>query len=157
MNTLKTANLYSESPIAIFSAPNFIAKLRLATVTPNDYYFPEQWALNKIRAAQGWDISTGSSDIIIAVLDTGVDLTHEDLQNKLVDGYDFYARPRDEDPSPYQGDDPRDAHGTACAGLAAAETNNQIGVTGVAWGSRIMPLKIGISDELVASAAATLC
>jgi hypothetical protein len=53
MNTLKTANLYSEDPITVLSVPNFIGKLRLATVTPNDLYFPQQWPLTKIRTKLG--------------------------------------------------------------------------------------------------------
>jgi hypothetical protein len=153
MSTLKTANLYYESPLTEFSVPNFIRRLTPMSVTPDDTYFPNQWHLSNtgqsggtpdsdIDAPQGWEVSTGSSGIVIAIIDTGVDLTHLDLANKLVDGWDCVNwPPGDNDPSP--GSYPGDAHGTACAGLAAAQTNNAIGVAGVAWGCKIMPIRVG--------------
>jgi len=149
MNALKMANLYYESPITIYSVPNFVRRLEPMSVTPNDTYFQQQWALHNggqippggtqdadIDAPEGWEISTGSPDIVIAIIDEGVDITHEDLVNKLVAGYDFVEN--DNDPSPWN----NDAHGTACAGLAAGQTNNTIGVAGVAWGCKIMPIRI---------------
>lgn len=151
MNTLRTANLYYENPITVFSMPNFIGKLKPAQITPDDTYFPQQWPLDNtgqtggtpdadIHAPEGWEITTGSSDIVIAILDEGVDLDHNDLVNKLVPGYDFFDD--DNDPSPYQDD----AHGTACAGLAAAETNNGLGIAGVCWNCKIMPIRIASSE-----------
>lgn len=160
MNTLKIANLYYENPITIFSVPNFIGRTKDAPTIPNDKYFDEdkQWPLDNwgqvppggtngadIDGPEGWGISTGSSDIVIAVLDTGVDLAHEDLVNKLVDGYDAYAVPPDNDPSP--GDHPDNAHGTACAGLAAAQTNNTIGIAGVSWNCKLMPIRVMYVDD----------
>jgi parallel beta-helix repeat protein len=114
---------------------------------PEDTYFPSQWHLNNtgqsggtpdsdIDAPEGWQISTGSRDIIIAIIDEGVDIQHEDLVDKLVDGHDFVED--DNNPTPWN----NDAHGTACAGLAAAATNNETGVAGVAWGCKIMPIRI---------------
>lgn len=154
MDTLKMANLYSENPITVFSVFNYIVRTKDAPAVPNDEYFEEQWPLDNtgfnsgetpgtldadIDAPEGWEISTGSPDIVIAILDTGVDLAHEDLVNKLVDGYD--ALDEDEDPSP--GAHSNNAHGTACAGLAAAETNNNgIGVAGVGWDCRLMPIRV---------------
>ncbi len=90
-------------------------------------------------AQNAWDDTQGlgSASIIIAILDTGVDLTHPDL--RLVPGYDFGAN--DNNPMPEIGTDD-DAHGTACAGIAAARGNNSIGVAGIAAGCSIMPLKI---------------
>jgi hypothetical protein len=155
-NALKMANLYYENPITEFAVPNFIRILKPMSVTPNDTYFPDQWCLNNtgqsggtphsdIDAPEGWEISTGSSDIVIAVIDTGVDLTHQDLVNKFVGGWDFVGYPPgDNDPTP--GNYAEDAHGTACAGLAAAQTNNTIGVSGVAWGCKIMPIRVAYND-----------
>jgi subtilisin family serine protease len=154
MNTLEMANLYYESPLTEFSVPNFIRRLEPMSVTPNDTYFPSQWHLNNIGqsggmpdsdidAPEGWEISTGSSDIVIAIIDEGVDLQHEDLANKLVGGWDFVDfPPGDNDPSPWG----NDAHGTACAGLAAATTNNGTGVAGVTWGCKIMPIRIASNE-----------
>ena len=150
MNTLEIANMYYENPITIFSVPNFIGRTeKLPSVTADDTYFPEQWPLDNtgqtggtpdadIDAPEGWEISTGSSDILIAVLDSGVDLTHEDLVDNLVGGYD--ACDDNNDPSP--GAHWRNAHGTACAGLAAAHTNNRIGIAGVSWNCKIMPIRV---------------
>jgi len=157
MDTLKMANLYSESRITIFSVFNYIVRTKDAPAIPDDEYFSQQWPLHNtgqdpplgtpdadIDAPEGWDISTGSSNIIIAILDTGVDLNHEDLVNKLVPGYDAFDD--DNDPSP--GAHWENAHGTACAGLAAAETNNnEIGIAGVGWDCSLMPIRVDHVDD----------
>ncbi len=101
---------------------------------PNDPSFPTQYALTAIHAPQGWDISTGSSAITIAVLDSGVDLSHPDLAGKIVQGYDFVNN--DNNPQDDYG------HGTHVAGIAAASSNNGLGVAGVSWGANIMPVKV---------------
>jgi len=104
-------------------------------VTPNDTdYSTYQWNMPQIRAPYAWAISTGSSDVVVAVLDTGVDLTHPDLQEKLVAGYDFVHG--DAGPSDDEG------HGTHVAGIVAAHTNNSRGVAGVSWQGKIMPVKV---------------
>jgi type VII secretion-associated serine protease mycosin len=104
-------------------------------VTPNDtYYSAYQWNLRQIRAPYAWALSTGSGDVIVAVLDTGADLNHPDLQGKLVSGYDVVNN--DTDPA----DD--DGHGTHVAGIVAARTNNSRGVAGVSWEGKIMPVKV---------------
>jgi subtilisin family serine protease len=119
-------------------------------VFPNDEYFPMQWHLHNtgqsggtpgadIRATEAWEITTGDPNIVIAVLDTGVDMNHPDLINNLVPGYDFY----DNDDLPQASlEHYRNYHGTACAGLAAAEGNNAVGVTGVAYTCKIMPIRL---------------
>lgn len=153
MNTLKTANLYYESPLTVSSVPNFIGRSERVPTTPDDEYFVQQWCLQNtgqdppsgdddadIDAPEGWSISTGSPDIVIAVLDSGVDLGHDDLKNKFVLGYDAFVVPPNNDPSP--GADPENAHGTACAGLAAAQTNNEIGISGVGWNCMLMPIRV---------------
>jgi len=123
----------------------------LGQVIPDDTYFPNQWHLNNtgqsggtpnadIKAPEAWEITTGDPNIVVAVLDEGVDTDHPDLVNNIVAGYDFYDD--DSDPNP-TGDH---AHGTACAGLIAAQGNNGIGVTGVAWNCKVMPIRI-IGDD----------
>jgi type VII secretion-associated serine protease mycosin len=115
-----------------YAGPNHLYHAMLA---PNDseYVAGQQWGLTQIKAEQAWDITTGSSDIIIALLDTGVATDHPDL-GKFVPGYDFVNN--DSDPYDDHG------HGTYTAGIAAAQTNNGQGVAGVAWGARIMPVKV---------------
>jgi subtilisin family serine protease len=118
-------------------------------VFPNDPYFPQEWHLHNtgqsggtpgadIRAPEAWKITTGDPNIIIAVIDTGVDTKHTDLIDNLVPGYDFYDN--DAQPDPATGD-MSNAHGTACAGLVAAKGNNGVGVTGVTWNCKIMPIR----------------
>lgn len=139
VHALEMANRYYEDPMTAFSVPNFVIRGKLAArVIPNDEYFREQWCLDNteqhpgdadISAPEGWETSTGSPDIVIAIIDTGVDLSHEDLVDKLVDGYD--TDESDDDASP-ETTFAEDAHGTACAGLAAATTDNATGVAGMA-------------------------
>jgi subtilisin family serine protease len=103
---------------------------------PNDPFYanPNAWALQKISAPDAWALNTGSDSIIIAILDSGVEGTHEDLAAKMVPGWNIYNN--NADTSDVFG------HGTAVAGTAAAATNNSIGVASVAWGCRIMPVRI---------------
>jgi len=119
-------------------------------VYPNDEYFPNQWHLHNtgqsggtpgadINAPEAWEITTGDPNIVIAVIDSGVDSNHPDLVDNLAAGYDFYEDDDHADPSLK---DSLDAHGTCCAGLVAAEGNNSIGVTGVAYDSKIMPIRL---------------
>ncbi len=119
-------------------------------VIPDDKYFTNQWHLYNsgqtngtagadVNATNAWKITTGDPNIVIAIMDSGVDIYHPDLINNIVPGYDFIED--DNDPSPSLIDS-SDAHGTACAGLAAAQGNNKIGVSGVAWNCKIMPVRI---------------
>ncbi|MGB3904320.1 MAG: S8 family peptidase, partial [Anaerolineae bacterium] len=105
-----------------------------ATIIPNDTRYYLQWGPAKIQAPAAWDVTVGSSDLIIAVVDTGVDLNHPDLNDKIVAGWD-YAND-DSDPQDDHG------HGTHVAGIAAAETNNLQGIAGISWAARIMPVKV---------------
>jgi thermitase len=112
--------------------PNFL--LQAADTIPNDPSWGIQYGPVNIRAPQGWDLATGSAAVTIAIVDTGADYGHPDLAGKLLGGYDFVnndANPQDDN-----------GHGTHVAGIAAASSNNAIGVAGVSWGARIMPVKV---------------
>jgi subtilisin family serine protease len=142
-----------------------------ALAFPNDPKFADQWGLSNtgqtggvsgadIKALKGWEITKGSDTIVVAVLDTGVDYTHPDLAGNIwinpgeipnngidddgngyvddVYGYDFINN--DNDPMDDNG------HGTHCAGIIGALGNNGIGVAGVNWKVKIMPLKFLRAD-----------
>ncbi|TWJ18783.1 S8 family serine peptidase [Geobacter argillaceus] len=127
----KARKNFANNPHFKFVEPNYIAD---PTIIPNDPSFSSQWHLPKIFAPQGWDTVTGSPSVDIAIADSGVDPTHPDLAGKLIPGYNFYDN--NNNTSDVYG------HGTKVAGTAAAIGNNGIGVTGVAWGSAIMPLRV---------------
>ncbi|MCK4958456.1 MAG: S8 family serine peptidase, partial [Planctomycetes bacterium] len=130
---------------------------------PNDPRFSEMWALNNtgqtgglagadIDAVSTWNTTTGSSSVIVAVIDSGVDYTHPDLsENIWVNTAEIAGNGIDDDGNGYVDDiygydfegndsDPQDelGHGTHCAGTIAAKGNNAIGVTGVSWRSQVM-------------------
>lgn len=109
--------------------------LKPAEMTPNDpWYANWEGHLRRIQAPAAWPITTGTSNIVIAILDTGVDGTHEDLAPKLVPGWNIYNN--NSNTSDVGG------HGTTVAGTAAAVSNNGVGVASVCWGCMIMPIRV---------------
>jgi hypothetical protein len=109
-------------------------RVRVASTVPNDPWWPNQGSLPHVNAPQAWDLTSGSPQVVIAVLDTGVDSTQPDLRGSFVPGYDFVNN--DADPSDDQG------HGTQAAGVAAARSNNGAGVASYCWSCSIMPVKV---------------
>lgn len=106
-----------------------------STIVPNDTLYSEyQWNLPEIATETGWNVTKGSEDIVVAVLDTGVQLDHPDLQGRIVEGKNIV------DPSNPPEDDV--GHGTHVAGIIAAEVNNNEGVAGMTWFTKIMPIKV---------------
>jgi thermitase len=103
-------------------------------VIPNDPWYPNEWHLTKIAASSAWSTTTGSSNITIAILDTGVDGAHPELSAKMTPGWNVYDN--NSNSSDVVG------HGTIVAGTATAATNNSSGVASVSWGCRIMPIRI---------------
>lgn len=106
---------------------------------PDDPYYPNQWGLAKIQASQGWDVQTRVVNVVIAIIDTGVDSHHPELRGKLTSGWNYDAT------SPgYNTADAMDTngHGTHVAGIAAAPTNNALGVAGTCPSCVIMPIKV---------------
>ncbi|MDI6826147.1 MAG: S8 family serine peptidase [Candidatus Aenigmarchaeota archaeon] len=96
-----------------------------ADFVPNDAYINFQWALEKIDAYSAWNITMGSKEVLVAIVDTGIDYNHPDLADNYVNlGYDWVNN--DNDPMDDHG------HGTHCAGIVAASLNNSLGVSGLA-------------------------
>ncbi len=119
-----------------WAEPDYVEQ---AVATPNDPYYANQWQHVNIRSAGAWDITTGSTQVIVAVCDTGVDLGHPDLASRLVlPGWNTYLNNTNCMDT--------HGHGTMVAGFAAAAGNNGIGVAGVAWNVRILPIRITFAD-----------
>ncbi|MBI4129749.1 S8 family serine peptidase [Candidatus Roizmanbacteria bacterium] len=136
-----------ESGLVEYAQPNF--RYRFKANTPNDPQFPKQWGHKQIKLEEAWEITTGSNDVIVAIVDTGVDYTHEDLaaniwtgqvNGKETHGWDFINN--DGDPLDTHG------HGTSLAGIIAAVGNNGIGITGVNWSTKIMAVQVGDKSYL---------
>jgi subtilisin family serine protease len=154
---------YRNHPAVQFIEPNYIVSI---VRTPNDPLFPQLWGLNNtgqtgglpgadISATEAWETTTGTTDVVVGIIDTGIDYTHPDLAaniytnpgeipgnnidddaNGFVDdvrGWDFINH--DNDPMDDHG------HGTHVAGTVGAVGNNGVGVAGVNWTVRLMPLK----------------
>ncbi len=104
-------------------------------LVPNDSLYSEyQWNLPIINTEAGWEFTRGKEDVVIAVIDTGVDIEHPEFAGKIVDGYNVI------DPTLPPMDD--DGHGTHVAGVIAANTNNQEGIAGITWFNKVMPIKV---------------
>jgi subtilisin family serine protease len=171
---LSLVHEYSSCPDVLYAEPNEIGNL---CGIPNDENFSNQWHLDNtgqvfvhdyyghnysgipdadIDAPEAWDIETGSPNMTIAIIDTGIDYTHPDLTAKIWNNTDeIPGNGIDDDHNGYIDDvmgwdfvyndsDPKDGmgHGTMCAGVAGADSNNSIWGAGVAWGCKIMPVRI---------------
>jgi thermitase len=104
--------------------------------TPNDPSFGSQWGPTKVQAPAAWDVTRGSSTVMIAVVDTGVDLDHPDLATKVNTSLDYDFVNSDSTAQDDQG------HGTHVAGIAAAATNNSTGIAGMCPNCTILPVKV---------------
>ena len=108
------------------------------SLIPNDPYWMYQWNHPKISAPAAWDITTGTSTVIVAIGDTGVDCTVEDLAGKCLPGWNFWDN--NSNTSDVYG------HGTKVAGAAVANTNNALGIAAVCWNCKILPLRVSGTD-----------
>jgi thermitase len=140
-----------KNPNVEYAEPNYLCRI---DVTPNDTLFKYQYALNNsgqqigdvpgspqgkpsadIKAPSAWEETEGIQSVTIAIIDSGVDLLHPDLKNKIKSsGRDFINN--DFDATDDLG------HGTMMAGIAAADTNNNEGIAGVAWNCKVLPVKV---------------
>ena len=158
--TLQTIKSLRRNSAVSYAEPNYIA---YAMAVPNDEFYRYQWHYRQINLPAAWDITTGQDDVVIAVLDTGLILDHPDLADRVlrdssgaVVGYDFVSNffnagdgdgldPDPTDPGyphPPPGVSSPSFHGTHVAGTIGATTNNDIGVAGVAWRGKLMPLRV---------------
>jgi subtilisin family serine protease len=154
--------LPEKEAIALYAASDIVEHaerhaLRYPNRASNDPYADLQWGLANIKAAEAWDIASGKPEVVVAVIDTGVDYRHPDLQGNIwintvelsgaagvdddgnghvddIRGWDFAAA----------GNDPmdKDGHGTHVSGIIAAAGNNGLGISGINWHARIMALKV---------------
>jgi len=139
---------------------NLNYKVYSSATTPNDSYYGYQWHYNAINLPEAWDITTGSDNIIVAVIDTGIVL-HPDLDSRVIAGYDFISDPESANDGDGVDSNPFDDmsgisnlmmcgenkchshyHGTHVAGTIGAVTNNNHGVAGVTWNTKIMPIRV---------------
>ncbi len=147
-----------QDPNVLYAEPNYILRLTAKpelTAIPNDPSFGSLWGLTKINAPGAWNITTGSSDAVVAVIDTGIDYTHPDLAaNMFRNSADCNSNGVDDDGNGYVDDcfginvaygnsDPMDDHyhGTHVAGTIGAVGNNGIGVVGVNWNVKLLACK----------------
>lgn len=147
----------NSNPDVLYAEPNYIAR---KSQIPNDPRFSEQWGMSAISAPQAWDLTTGSSSLIVATLDTGIDYRHPDLLDNLwVNSGEIPNNGIDDDVDGIidnvngivinggivggnpMDDDFADTHGTHVAGIIGATGNNAIGVSGVNWRVKLMPIK----------------
>jgi subtilisin family serine protease len=135
---------------------------------PNDPSYNSCWHLDKIQANLAWELGIGSSDIVVSIVDDAITVNHPDLQNVIwvnpneipnngidddnngyiddINGWDTYTN--DNDPSPHS-NTPAWAHGTHCAGIAGAHTDNNIGISAVGFGVSLMAVKTADNNGLV--------
>ena len=120
-----------KSPAVLFAEPNYYVT---ADFIPNDTHYTEQYGPALVNAPDAWDATTGSADVILAVIDSGLDAGHPEFAGRVLSGKDYV-----DGSLPAQ-----DAcgHGTHVAGIAAAAGNNAQGVAGIAWNIKILPVRV---------------
>ena len=180
LDAIKSA--YAVHPLIEASEFNYIRQTQASEIIPNDPRFEEQWNLSLIEMPGAWAIEKGDPEVIIAVVDTGFDYTHEDLASQTwvntdeipdngidddhngyiddVRGWDFSEPPRSDGSGKSQnGDnDPIDesGHGTHVTGIIGAAVDNDVGIAGIAWNCTLMPIRgagvEGIRDDRSAAA-----
>jgi len=123
--------------VAIVPGPQECISHELTTIANNDNSPDKQWGLSTIMAPQAWQITPAGSDVIVAVLDTGINQTHEALDGKVVSSINFTQSSTEDD---------LHGHGTHIAGIIAATADNTIGITGVAHDCSVMNVKV-VEDD----------
>lgn len=160
-NVIKVIDAIEKIEGVKYAGPNRILEIDR---TPNDplYYNSEdgensQWGLDKIEADLAWDIETGSADVRVGIIDTGVGTIvdgqpyHPDLNDNLVEGGDFVNMIDSNTPGPLRSD--TDGHGTHVAGIIGGVGNNNIGITGLNWDVSLVPMQVANENNEIDSAA----
>ena len=165
-NVIETIKLLSERDDVLYAGPDYMMELRsdepvsatevvseidnyelavVSSVTPNDPDYSQQWGAETISLPEAWGITTGSSNVTVGVIDTGIDGDHPDLINNVsvslsrgfYNGYvESFSSVTDTDLIPERG------HGTQVAGVIGAQGNNNIGVAGVCWDVTLVSLNV---------------
>ncbi|MGB9978680.1 S8 family serine peptidase [Methanobacterium sp.] len=152
MSLKDTIAKYKKNSNVIYAEPNYAYT---ENSIPDDTYYGYQWGLSQINASSAWNITTGSHKVIIAVIDSGIDLTHPDLKSNIwTNSKEIPGNGIDDDHNGYVDDiygwnfvagnndvTDDDGHGTHVAGIIAAVGNNSKGVAGIMWSATIMSLK----------------
>jgi len=145
------AKTVAQQPGVYIASPNYRVR---AHATTNDTFFPYLWHYSLINVPAAWDITTGNSDVVVAVIDSGVVVEHPDIAGQLLPGFDFIADADAAgdgdglDPNPTDEGEGSTAlrsgsfHGLHVAGTISAVGNNNRGIAGIAYGSRVMPLRV---------------
>ncbi|MBI2590901.1 MAG: S8 family serine peptidase [Candidatus Blackburnbacteria bacterium] len=138
------AENFSRLPGVAYAAQDFKMP-EPPSVSVNDPFYPDMWNLAKIQANRAWESTTGSRDILIGSIDTGIDYTHRDLPADIINGHDF-------------GDNDEDSmdeypHGTEVAGIVGALLNNNEGLTGIAPSAHILAVKVYGNDTSYSAVA----
>ncbi|SDX48245.1 thermitase [Marininema mesophilum] len=121
----------TQHEVVEFAEPNYLMKTHFI---PNDPLLSRQYGLRQIQAPLAWNVTRGRAAVLVAIVDTGVQVNHPDLRTKLVRGFNFV--------SGNSNTNDNNGHGTHVAGIAAAATNNRIGIAGTGFNVRILPVKV---------------
>ena len=151
-NAFDISNKYAVTPFVEFAQPNFI-RLGMLASPPNDSLLPEMWHIHNtgannpfhIQTTPGcdldllpaWEQTHGNPNVLIAIIDTGVDTNQVDLRGNLCDDRNLWYDAYDENHRPFD----QFSHGTAITGISSAVGNNHIGTVGVAYGCKVMPIR----------------
>jgi subtilisin family serine protease len=136
-NVVNVSRALSEDPAIAYAEPDFVGEI---AIVPSDVRYGDQWGPPLIRADEAWDLETGASNVIIGIVDTGISIT-----NSALDHPDLHDSSRYLLGTNYiSGGEPRDdmGHGTHVAGIAAAKSNNAIGIAGINWLSQAYICKV---------------